>query len=153
MASVLAFEKGWLKSSTGSNGPLTLAEEDSARRARKGLGLDRKAGGPTPERSAASGVAAGPVCQLWRGSPDRPGRATGTGRSALGQRLDRAAGSKWGSLFPSTGRSPERGSAAVLLGKRQHWQQKCSQPYCDKAFRCCQKCVAKSDCGNKLREF
>lgn len=108
MASVSAFEKGWLKSSTGSNGPLTLAEEDPARRARKGLGLDRKAGGPTPERSAASGVAAGPVCQLWRGSPDRPGRATGTGRSALGQRLDRAAGSKWGSLFPSTGRSPER---------------------------------------------
>lgn len=43
---------GWLKVSDGSTGALTPAEEDPGRRAHKALGLDGKAGGAAPKRSA-----------------------------------------------------------------------------------------------------
>lgn len=107
---------------------------------RADLGAERQA-----ERSGRS---AGLGREALKGPAGSTVRAGQSGPKALEGRMEALDG-----LFPSTGRSPERGSAAVLLGKRQQWQQKCSQPYCDKAFRCCQKCVAKSSCGNRLREF
>ena len=80
---------GWLKGPEGSTGSLAPAEEDPVRRDRKALGLDGKAGGAAPKRSAparSGGVAlpawtggpAGPVGPTFRvaqpGSKTRPGR-------------------------------------------------------------------------------
>lgn len=77
---------------------------------------ERQAGRPQSV-AAGSGVAAGPVCQPWTGSPTGIGRVPGPGRTARLKGPQGPTGTYGKAKFPVRGVAPNAAfHAAVLLG-------------------------------------
>ena len=92
---------------------------------------ERQAGRPQSV-AAGSGVAAGPVCQPWTGSPTGIGRVPGPGRTARLKGPQGPTGTYGKAISPVQPARAERlREEAVLLGKWQKWQIMCSHPYCE----------------------